>query len=252
MIDKQIFRLLQEKTGRKKSRIYQLINERRKIYNFTISREIAAYLLAADVGIDISKYLSTEELEEIRSIASPRIIERIPSKKKVRKPIPVYIESKVPIIDPFLPNNLIKDAQEMARIYPMLYLFENSVRNFIKIILSSKHGQDWWQSRVPNKIKKKVKKRIEAEEKNRWHGKRGAHEIFYTDIDDLFSIISTNWDDFKDYLPNLEWIKVRINEIEISRNVVAHHNPLNPNDIKRIKIYFNDWVKQLKGIEVLR
>jgi len=251
LINKEVFKLLEEKTGRKKSRIYQLINNVRKMYNFTISREVAAYLLAAEVGIDISKYLSEEELKEIRSLTSPKIVKGILAKKETRKIASPYIKGKLPVIDPFLPNNLIRDAQEMAKIYPILYLFENSVRNFIRIILSSKYGQDWWKNKIPNKIKKKVKKRMEAEKKNRWHGRRGAHEIFYTDIDDLFSIISINWEDFKKYLPSLEWIKVRINEIEMSRNIVAHHNPLTINDIRRIKVYFNDWINQMRGIKIL-
>ena len=66
----------------------------------------------------------------------------------------------------------------------------------------------------------------------------------------IYSQSFLNWDYFKKYLPNLEWIKVRINEIEISRNVVAHHNPLKTNDIRRIRLYFHDWINQIKGVKI--
>jgi hypothetical protein len=138
----------------------------------------------------------------------------------------------------------------MLAIYPYLYLFENSVRYFIIERMKEKYGEDWWKQRVGNPIQTKAEERLEKEGRNRWHGKRGQHPIFYVDIDDLRSIIVSNERDFRDKFPGvkrpLEWVQQRIEEIEISRNVVAHNNPLAENDITRLKVYFRDWVEQMK------
>jgi hypothetical protein len=114
--------------------------------------------------------------------------------------------------------------------------------------MTARHSDKWWDQKVGSTIKKNVQTRIEKEDKNRWHGKRGAHPIFYTDIEDLKSIIITNWSDFKDIFPNQQWVTVRIDEIGMSRNVVAHNNPLGKRDIQRLKLYLDDWTRQISGV----
>lgn len=99
-------------------------------------------------------------------------------------------------------------------------------------------------------MKKEVEERLLKEKENRWHGKRGVHKIFYTNIGDLNSIVSMNWADFKDMFPSQAWIKSRVDEIEFSRNIVAHNNPLSDHDIKRLKIYFEDLLKQTREYNV--
>jgi hypothetical protein len=46
--------------------------------------------------------------------------------------------------------------------------------------------------------------------------------------------------------PDLTWVKSRIDSIGLSRNIVAHNNPLPNREIQRLKIYFGDWIRQLK------
>jgi len=90
---------------------------------------------------------------------------------------------------------------------------------------------------------------MDDEINNPWHGKRGSAPIFYTLIDDLKSIIKNNWGDFASLFPNQTWIDTRIGEIERSRNIIAHNNPLAKRDIDRIKLYFEDWEAQVKTIK---
>jgi hypothetical protein len=242
-------KLLLERTGVSKQRIYQMIDEEKKEYNYAISKEMAAYLLAAEKGIDISEILPEKELEKLRGLKEARIFitkEKRILEKKAPEQITIDVAKEFQVVDPFLPKKLINEAVEMAKIYPVLYLFENSVRNLIKVVLEKKYGSNWWDTRVPSGVKQEVEKRLLKEKENRWHGKRGVHKIFYTNIGDLNSIISNNWADFEDMFLSQAWIKSRIDEIEFSRNVVAHNNPLSDHDIKRLKIYFEDWIKQIK------
>lgn len=76
---------------------------------------------------------------------------------------------------------------------------------------------------MSKEIKDKVEKRMTAKEKNRWHSRRKVHFLYH--IEDLSVIITTNWKDFKDIFPELTWVK-RIDSIRLSRNMVAHNNPL--------------------------
>jgi hypothetical protein len=241
-------KLLLEKTGVTIQRIYQMIDGKKREHNFTISKEAAAYLIAAEKGIDISKILSEKELEKLRGLREPTISVRKEEKmpdKKAQAQVLIEVERDFHVIDPFLDKKMINEAAQMTRVYPVLYLFENSVRRIIQHVLEKKYGADWWNNKVPRNVRDNVEKRLVQEASNKWHGRRGAHKIFYTDIGDLSSIITTNWLDFKDMFPNQTWVKSRIDEIELSRNIVAHNNPLTDRDIKRVKLYFDDWTKQI-------
>jgi hypothetical protein len=246
MINKEIMKMLCERIGKTRRRVYQLIDKKKKDYGYTITSEMAAYLLAADYDIDLSEILPEEELEKLRTLREAKTVVKENVKKMTPKITTIEISKEFRVIDPFLPQKIIDEAKEMSKVYPIVYLFENSVRNLIRIVLEKKYGPDWWNRKVSLKIQKEVEKRIQQENKNRWHGKRGVHKIFYTDIEDLGSIIITNWDDFKEIFPNQEWIKVRIGEIELTRNIIAHNNPLSRQDIQRLKIYFQDWINQIK------
>lgn len=241
-------KLLLEKTGVSKQRIYQMKDVKKKEHNFTISNEDATYLIAAENGIDISKILAQEDLQRLRGLNDSRIPTRKIQKtsdKKTAESITIEIGQNFHVVDPFLSKKTVNEAAQMARVYPTLYLFENSVRSVIQRVLEKKYGVGWWDSKVPRKVRDDVEKRLVQEASNKWHGRRGAHKIFYTDIGDLSSIINTNWSDFQAFFPNLTWVKSRIDEIELSRNIVAHNNPLEDRDIKRVKLYFDDWIKQI-------
>lgn len=131
-------------------------------------------------------------------------------------------------------------------VYPLLYILENSIREVILRVMQNKYGDDWWDTKVPNPIKKEVQDRINHENKNPWHGRRNVKKIYYTDILHLGRIIQNNWQDFKDIFPTIPWLTQRLEEISHSRNPVAHMNPLSRKDINRIKVYFRDWQDQIK------
>lgn len=224
-----------------------------------VDRDIALLILAYENQIDVRKPRYKVQKEKLgkfegelktqKTATLVPIFAAAQSKTKQRKPATkqtvIELGKGMKITGPLLPKRLIDEATQMANVYPIVYVFENSVRNLISHVMSTKHGDKWWDQKVSSTIKKKVRERIEKEDKNRWHGKRGAHPIFYSDIDDLNSIITTNWQDFKDVFPSHQWVTARIDEIEMSRNVVAHNNPLEKRDIQRLELYLGDWIKQI-------
>lgn len=250
MIDKRIIEALKSELEISYSAIYERIKKVRESKGFTISKEQAAALLASESGIDIAKYLKQDELSELRKLQaqSPVVIKEVIKRQPMPQPKIIKFSSGLQIQDTLLPLKTANEAAEMSKIYEYIYVFENSVRNIISLVLARKYGANWWETQVGEKVRDRVQKRVNDEINNPWHGKRGSAPIFYTLIDDLKSIIKNNWSDFACLFPDQNWIETRIGEIERSRNIIAHHNPLAQRDVNRIKIYFEDWEAQLKAV----
>lgn len=146
---------------------------------------------------------------------------------------------------PFLNSPIIENAKKMTDVYGIIYCFENSIRQFIATKLRGQYGENWWNKAASNDLKRKVNRRINQERENRWHSKRGAHEIYYTDIDDLIGMIKKEWAFFKDIIPTQSWIESRISDISLSRNIIAHNNILPSREINRLKMHIEDWIRQV-------
>jgi phosphatidylserine/phosphatidylglycerophosphate/cardiolipin synthase-like enzyme len=65
MINRKIMQLLRKKTGKDIQGIYRLISHERKKRNYAIPKETAAYILAGQNNIDISRYLDEEDLSKV-------------------------------------------------------------------------------------------------------------------------------------------------------------------------------------------
>jgi hypothetical protein len=143
----------------------------------------------------------------------------------------------------FLEADLLAEAQRMSVAYAAIHAFENTVRQMVTKAMAEAHGEIWWE-KVPERIRKTSKTRVEEDAKFRCHGARGATDINYCDFSDLSSIIVTNWTVFDDLLGNMEWAKATLNTLEKSRNIVMHGGSLAKEDIERIGMNIRDWIRQ--------
>lgn len=241
-----------EKLGIKTSRIYVLANK--LATQAQTKAEDGIYLLAAQNGINLTKFLPSEKVAQTRelifrinySAQAPQIHTNKPRKKQVIKNITVNVCKNVSLKNSILSDKVLKEAKDMSeKVYPLLYLFENSAREMIVRVMRHAYGNNWWDidTKVSTDIRNTVKDRIAKEDKNPWHGRRGAHPIYYTDLEHLGQIVKNNWPLFKQILPTQEWFLQRVKEISHSRNPVAHMNPLLKEDVDRIKVYTRDWEK---------
>src|SRR5437867_1150815 len=57
------------------------------------------------------------------------------------------------------PVQLRNNALEMARLYAVLFCFENEVRDFVRQTLHEKEGEDW-QEKIPPKVKEHAEGRM--------------------------------------------------------------------------------------------
>jgi hypothetical protein len=143
-----------------------------------------------------------------------------------------------------------KEAKMMAeRVYPKLYFFENSGRDLITRVLKDAIGDDWWDKVVLPKVRNKAAGRKADEAKDPWHGKRGAALIDYLDLSDLPLIVTAPkaWPHFKKFFDRPSWFQELINELNVSRRVAAHMNPLEEDDVKNVEAAFRKWAKLMKA-----
>lgn len=222
-----------------------------------MSLDEAIALMAHDAGINVSKYLSSMGRDRIRQIEQHRAILDSPEARqratsRVPRVINVVIGGDFDLSDPILPLSVLSDAKAMANVYAKLYVFENSVREVINRVMSKRYGDSWWNERMACSLPDvygRVKGLMKSDEKNAWHGGRRAHPVCYTEIGDLGKIVVTWWNDFKPLFPSQEWVTQRIGEIERSRNVVAHHNPLSTQDRRLLELYFVNWMRQIDSVK---
>lgn len=246
-------------------RLSQLVKARKA--ELPMSTDLATYTIAHEKGLDLSKYLDQDTTREVRGLVadlrngksrngggtdapSSRQGQR---KATARKSVNVTIAGvdldKIKI--PALKQSHADAAKRMSeRVYPLVYIFENSVRDLIELVLKDAFGKDWWTTAVPREVQKTATKHKEAEKKDPWHSQRGAREIDYIFLNELWAIIKHQWKQFKPLFPDQAWVQTMITRnMNVSRLVLAHMNPLAADDINGLEASFRQWTKQLQAVE---
>ena len=156
---------------------------------------------------------------------------------------PGAIQRVMPLED-FSPD-VRRSAMRALPVYLAFFCLENAIRELVVERLTENHGPDWWISHSTASMQKKVRDRQGKAGRQRWPVRRGEAEIYYTDFGDLKDLIISNWEDFEDLLPDQHWISARLDELEASRNVIAHSNLLDQRELDRIRMYLGDWIRQV-------
>lgn len=163
--------------------------------------------------------------------------------------VPKCFTEKVNIYTiPFLTEDDINNAYQMAEMYVTLHCLENSVRKFIETTLSKSLGEKWWDSVKTNELERKLAERKSKEQKQKWLSTRGAASpLYYLDWGDLVKIIRKREELFSNHMFNLKFIELRLEELENTRNIIAHNGILpDSTEFDRVKLYINDWCKQMQ------
>ncbi len=142
------------------------------------------------------------------------------------------------------------------RVYPLLYVFENSIREFIDGHLAAIHGQDWYEQAgstlVSGDVRRAVERARRADDEERWHSARNARAIYYTELGNLALIVTSQegWRVFgPPRFPRQSWFTELIHSAQVSRNIVAHMNPLQPADVTDLERNVRKWFRQIRGDE---
>lgn len=131
-------------------------------------------------------------------------------------------------------------ALEMARLYALLHCFENEIRTLIRETLQEQEGADW-QDKLPGSVKKTAESRQKAAFADSWLEGEKSDLLGFVDFGNLSSIIVEKWQFFESIIPSQHWLKQRMDELEKSRNFIAHNRMLLPSEFNRIYMYIADW-----------
>lgn len=152
-----------------------------------------------------------------------------------------YVEEQL-LSESLAPFNigLRNNALEMARLYSVLFCFENEIRNYIRGTLSENEGVDWW-TKLPQRIKSHAESRQETALKDSWLEGEKTDLLGFVDFGMLAGIITEKWTFFSNVIPSQHWLKQRMEELEKTRNFIAHNRMLLPSEFQRIYMYIADW-----------
>lgn len=97
----------------------------------------------------------------------------------------------------WIKGSLIEDFTDehwVKRLAFKKFVFENSMRTFIKQALEGKFGDTWWRNGVPKNIKKKCEERKRRDRKQQFDRIPSFGMLYYADFPDYKKIINANWD----------------------------------------------------------
>lgn len=130
-------------------------------------------------------------------------------------------------------------ALEMARLYAVLYCFENEVREFVRETLREKVGENW-SEQIPNKIREHAESRMASAAKDSWLEGERTDLLGFIEFGHLAQIIMDKWEHFQ-VIPSQHWLKQRMDEMEKVRHFIAHNRMLLPSEFQRLYMYIADW-----------
>ena len=210
-----------------------------------MTTEEAVYVIAHMAGIDITRYLPLTVIDRVRSLV-PRNQAVHTSKNDISTP---KKKNRPQLGRPYPLISSIEHKQAKVigtDVFPLIYQLENSLRHFIERVLS-KSGTDWWAIRVPADVQSNVQRTINKEKRYPYRDKRGSDLLYYANFDDLKKIIidGKNKIEFQAVIIDIEWFKVKMDEVYMARNNLAHCAPLTKDDISRISLFHRDWARLL-------
>lgn len=132
--------------------------------------------------------------------------------------------------------------------YWKIFVIENLIRIIIHSILSIQYhkGSEWWDD-LAGDAKKSYERNKQRylNQEAQLYSTPGLHPLYFVDIKDLNEIIRANKPLFVTVLSEkiIDNMLVKIEDIRIPRNIVAHMNFPNKTDRDRINVFYTDLQK---------
>ena len=153
-------------------------------------------------------------------------------------------EDKEDVYYPQFTHFLRQEAAEMGKHYELFYCLEKSIRSLIADTLESAHGENWWETKVPDEIKKNVKDNIKKEIDS-GVTIRSEDEIDYTTFGELGEIVRKNWENFPMFSSPKAFNKI-MTSLNILRSPIAHCCVLAEDEVVRLKLTVKDWFRLME------
>lgn len=143
---------------------------------------------------------------------------------------------------PQFDQDLRQEAHNMSKHYELFYCLESSIRHLVNETLTTTHGMNWWNTRVPEPIKNNVSANI-TREIDSGFTLRSENEIDYTTFGELGEIVKGNWDSFDTLFSSQKAFTKIMTSLNILRGPIAHCTPLAEDEVLRLQLTVKDWFR---------
>ena len=146
---------------------------------------------------------------------------------------------------PQFSERLRSKASSMSTNYAIFYCLENSIRELIVQRLEEQHGSTWWDTAVPETVRKNAEGN---RKKERASGvtPRSTDLIDFTNFGELGEIIKANWDIFGDMFRDVSAVEKVLATLNTLRAPIAHCTALAEDEELRLQLGLRDWFRQME------
>jgi hypothetical protein len=146
---------------------------------------------------------------------------------------------------PQFPESVRRQAAAMAKHYEVFYCLERSIRDLIRDKLSAEIGLNWWDSAVPENVRRTVDQNIKREI-DQGVTPRSTEKLDYTTFGELGEIVRANWDNFADTFSSQAAFNKIMTSLNVLRGPIAHTSPLAEDEVLRLQLTMRDWFRLMQ------
>lgn len=143
------------------------------------------------------------------------------------------------------PASLRQEAADMARYYQIFYCLENELRDMIESQLEDTYGEEWWDERCPETVRKSVENNKRREQDN-GVSLRSPHPIDYTTFGELGEVLKVNWDIFGATFNSKRGMEKVLSSLNLLRGPIAHCAPLAEDEVVRLHLAVRDFYRLME------
>lgn len=146
---------------------------------------------------------------------------------------------------PQFQERLRNEAASMATQYAIFYCLENSIRELIVERLEDVHGNGWWDSAVPEAVRRNAESN-RKKEISTGITPRSTDLIDYSNFGELGEIIKSNWGIFGDMFKDVRAVERVLSNLNTLRAPIAHCKVLAEDEVLRLHLSLRDWFRQME------
>ena len=146
---------------------------------------------------------------------------------------------------PQIESDIRAAAAQMAPHYEMFYSLEVTIRRLIADSLEGAEGEGWWQTAVPDEIRKNAEK-SKQRELDSGTTPRSDEPIDFTTFGELGEIIRSNWDVFGAIFSSQRAVGRVMTSLNTVRGPIAHCGVLAEDEVLRLQLAVRDWFRLME------
>jgi len=111
--------------------------------------------------------------------------------------------------------------------------------------MKEKYGENWWEDKVKEEIRKSVETNIKREADSGFT-ERSELKIDYTTFGEFTQIVQENWDAFSNLFRNPRAFSKIMGSLNQLRSPIAHCCPLAEDEVVRLNLAVKDWFRLME------